>query len=99
MSNASVVTSLGIGTCFAHTPPIVIMGNIVTGSPNVSIANLASARNTDIVLSFCGHVGILVTGSSTVSVNNLQKTRIGSLFSGVFLGNIITGIGTVEVGG
>jgi len=98
MSNASIVTSLGGGICFAHIPPIPAMGMIVTGSPNVSLTNLASARNTDIVLSFCGHVGIIITGSSVVNTNNLQRTKIGSIFTGIFMGTIITGVSTVNVG-
>lgn len=100
MANASIIGSLGTGICFEHVPgPIAAMGFIITGSPTTSITNIASARNTDLVLSFCGHIGILVVGSTTVNVNNLQKTRIGSFFTGSFVGSIITGIGAVNTGG
>jgi len=96
MSNASIISSLGSGVCSIDGPTL---GLIITGSGNTFLTNIASARNTDIVLSFCGHVGILVVGSSNVNVNSLQKTKIGSVFTGVFTGTIITGVGSIDTGG
>lgn len=97
MPNASVITSLGSGVCSIDGGPV--MGMIITGSPNTNISGMKSARNTDIVLSFCGHVGILVTNSPTVYVNGLQKTRVSSVFTGAFMGSIVTGVSNVNIGG
>ena len=94
MPNASVITSLGSGVCSIDGPS---MGMIITGSPNTNISNMKSTRSTDIVLSFCGHVGILVTDSPSVYVNGLQKTRISSVFTGTFVGSIVTGVSNVVI--
>lgn len=98
MSNAARVTSLAFGVCLipGHGPT---MGMIITGSGDDSSQGLSSSRVTDLVLSFCGDIGIIVTGSSTVSINNLERARVGSIFTGVYSGTIITGVGTIEVGG
>lgn len=97
MNSASIITSLAMGVCSVDDGPS--MGQIISGSPTVKLTNSSAARNTDYVLSFCGHVGILVTGSSTVILNNLQRTRVGSVFSGTYTGNIIGGVDTVKIGG
>lgn len=96
MASASIVTSLASGICTIDGPTL---GQIITGSSTVSLSNKSSARNTDIVLSFCGHVGILVEGSSNVKLDNQQRTRIGSTFTGDFTGIIITGESSVNIGG
>jgi len=94
MPNASVITSLGSGVCSIDGPS---MGMIITGSPNTNISGMKSARNTDIVLSFCGHIGMLVIDSPRVYVNGLQKSRISSVFTGTFTGNVVTGVSNVVI--
>lgn len=101
MPDASTLTSIGIGFCFAHPPPVVIpmVGVVITGSPNVNIGGLSSSRTTDIVLGSCGHPGLILIGSGSVLVNGLNKARLSSNFTGIFTGVISTGIPTVQVGG
>jgi len=97
MSDASTLTSIGVGICTGHLIPIPTAGVIITSSGDTKIDNLGSARVTDIILSFCGHVGVLVTGAGTVKTNSLSKVRIGSVFVGVFSGVIITGFSGVQI--
>jgi len=101
MSYASTLTCIGSGLCYNHPPAtsIPMTGTIITGSPNVIEGDKASSYITSIVLGHCGHIGIIVDAAPNVIVNNLKKGRIGSFFTGVFIGYIITGLSTIEVGG
>lgn len=98
MSDAAIQTSIGVGFCVGHTGVIPMIGFVVTSSLNVIIGSLGSARVGDIVMGYCGHVGLIVDGLSTVQVNNLTKARIGSNFVGIFSGVITTGNSGVKVG-
>jgi len=101
MSSCATLTSIGSGLCFGHPPvvPIPMMGTIITGSSTVKAGSLGCGYTTSIVLGYCGHVGIIVDGSSTSKANGLGKARVGSNFTGIFTGVIISGLGTIEVGG
>ena len=101
MSSAAIIGSVGIGICSGHPPlpPIPMTGIIITGSPTVKAGNISCAYNTSIVLGYCGHIGIIVTSSSTVDINSLDKSKVGSVFVGIFSGTIVTGEGGVIVGG
>lgn len=89
--NSARLTDIGCGVCCCHGVCIPMCGIIITGSPDVFINNLPSARITDIVLGFCGHIGIIVTGSPDTYVNNLNKARITDLYVGCMIGVIVTG--------
>ena len=101
MPASATMTSIGSGLCFGHPPtiPIPMMGTIITGSPTVKAGGLGSGFTTSIVLGYCGHVGIIIDGSATSKANSLSKARVGSNFTGIFMGVIITGMATIEVGG
>lgn len=99
MSGALVLTSIGIGVCFAHRNPIPMVGMTSSGSFNISISGFPSARILDIVLGGCGHIGLIVSGSSKVKANNRGKSTIGSTFVGAFNGILVTGVPAVQVGG
>ena len=79
---------LGIGICCCHKSCISMIGPIITGSYDTFVNGKRAARLTDLVLGYCGHVGILVTSSNTCSINNLGAVRIGDTFVGCFTGRI-----------
>ena len=101
MPPTAIVTSIGTGLCYGHPPtvPIPMTGFVITGSPNKYIETQPAARITDLVMGYCGHIGILVTGFPTVNVNTLQQCIVGSNFTGVFIGIIVTGAATHTTGG
>lgn len=90
-SGNAFVTSIGIGICICHPTPIAMVGVVVLGSPNKTSESLAAARVGDIVIGFCGHLGVLVNGSSAVQSTVMQQSTIGSPFVGCFNGVIVEG--------
>jgi uncharacterized Zn-binding protein involved in type VI secretion len=96
---AGRLTDQTYGTCYysSHHDPYSTGGMIITGSPNVFENSLQASSIGDIVLSFCGHVGVIVTGSPTVLVNGKPHAKLSDFHSGTFQGNIITGSGNVMV--
>lgn len=93
----SRISDIGVGVCAIDGP---MTGVLVTGSPNVDIENSPGSRLTDIVLAYCGHIGIMVVGSSTTDTNaNLSTSRIGDPFAGVFSGILVTGASKTDTGG
>jgi len=94
ISNA-FITSIGVGFCIhpSHSPniPLPMVGVVILGSPNKTSSNLAAARVGDLVIGFCGHLGVLVMGSSDVQSTYIQQSLIGSPFVGYFNGVIVHG--------
>jgi len=87
------------GTCTSHSPsPIPMTGYILGGSMDVSGNGLGAAKVTDIVIGYCGHIGIIIQGSSTVMINSLGAAKIGSTFSGAYTGIVIQGSTDIIVG-
>lgn len=86
------------GTCKhpVHSPPIVIGGTIIQGSPDTNVNSLPHARLSDQVLTDCGHIGNIITGDNTVIVNGLPAARIGDQVGGVYIATIITGSSDVQ---
>jgi uncharacterized Zn-binding protein involved in type VI secretion len=81
-----------IGDCYAHDDVLRnVGGTIVTCSPDDSTTNRGTARLGDLVLSDCGHYGIICTSSSLKDVNQRGIARIGDTTSGDYVAYIITG--------
>jgi hypothetical protein len=99
MPPQSRYTDLGVGVCICHITSIPMTGMVLTSSSNHIVENLGAARRFDLVLGFCGHIGILITASATKLINNNGACRIGDMFSGCFTGTLITGAGTYITGG
>ena len=98
-SGNAFITSIGVGVCICHIPPIPMVGVVVLGAPNKSSESLAAARIGDIVIGTCGHIGVLVTGSSSVQSSMIQQSTIGSPFAGCFNGVIVLGASPCFSGG
>jgi len=86
-----------VGICVGHTPPIPMIGSIITFSDDCIAKDGGAARVGDIVKGECGHIGIINTGSPTTSINNKQAATIGSTFTGVFSGTIVSGANDILV--
>lgn len=95
---AARISDQTFGTCSAHTGSISTGGIILTGSPNVMEGGLNAAGIGDVVLGYCGHVSVIVTGSGTVMVNGKPHARLTDMFTGSYIGTIISGCGNVMVG-
>lgn len=80
-----------IGTCFAHDPPIVVGGTVVSGSSDTTVNSKLDARVGDIVRTDCGHTSKIVTGSPSVTTNGKLSARIGDKVNGVYVAEIISG--------
>jgi uncharacterized Zn-binding protein involved in type VI secretion len=100
MPGIARVGDLGVGTCCCHSDPtcISMQGTILTGAATVNVNGLGAARVSDIIIGYCGHVGIIITGSGTVNGNGLGMARLGDFFTGCFFGTIITGSTNVNSG-
>lgn len=95
---AARITDQTFGTCYNHSPsPIQTGGMVLTGSANVFENGLSAAGIGDIVLGYCGHIGIIVTGSGNVMVNGKPHARLSDLHTGSYIGTIITGAGSIMV--
>lgn len=96
MSSSSTITDLGLGICLLHG---AMMGIILTGNSSILVNGKSSGHTSSIVLGCCGCIGIIIDGSSTVKCNNSGKAKVGSNFIGLFNGVIISGCGSVNIGG
>jgi hypothetical protein len=101
MAGQARVGDIGVGVCShrEHDKPINMVGSIVNGAPSVMSNYAGSATSgVSIVLSTCGHVGIIAGGSSMVQSDVASNAHVGSPFSGDFSGIIVTGSEDVNVG-
>ena len=92
------MTDIFVGVCAWHppSPPIPMGGAIVTGSGNSNGNELGLARNTDIVIGYCGHPGTIVSGSGDININNLGAARTGDVVVGWIIGTLVTGSGNIN---
>lgn len=94
-ATAVTLKSIGVGICYhpSHCPfcPYPTNGIVISGFPSKTIGPNTSAVVGGIVLSNCGHIGILVTGSDFVKSGNISQCKVGSQFTGDFVGEIVTG--------
>ena len=94
MSDSAIIGSIGTGVCLIHGP---MTGAVTTGSSTVFINNTGVARESDIVLGYCGDAGILQNCNSGVTADGLDKSRVGSTFDGIFNGTLVSGYPKVEI--
>ena len=82
-----------IGVCYhpIHDSPIITGGRVVTGSGNIIPNQRLQARINDIVLSDCGHIGVICTGKDNVITNQRPTARIYDRTNGYYVAQIITG--------
>jgi hypothetical protein len=99
MAASSIIGSIGVGTCSCHQQEIGATGVLVTGSNNIIASYSPASLLNSIMLSECGHIGIVVSGSSTVFGNNSSRTRVGDVFIGCFTGIIASGVSSIQIGG
>lgn len=93
MPGIARTTDIFVGVCDCHPPlpPIPMGGTIVTSSENTIANNLGVARLTDIVVGYCGHIGLIVSASEDIKVNGLGIARVGDAVAGCLTGIISTG--------
>lgn len=96
MPQTSRITDIGVGSCCCHPPiPCISMsGTLVTGAGTHLVENQPVSRIGDVVLGFCGHVGVMISGSPTKFSEGSQTVRVGDQFSGCFTGTLVTGAST-----
>ena len=112
MPQAARITDLAVGIPHCHSVhpwspvPHPVIGPIVTGSPNTIIEGCMAARITDVGVHAaavcCGpNVYVIIQGSGTVYTNDLNQSRLtdATLHCAMAPGTIVTGAGTVIVGG
>jgi hypothetical protein len=86
---------IGSGICTGHKKPIPMTGILLATSSTVKCENVNVGLVGDIVLGYCGHIGVMVTSASTVTAEKRSVVRIGDAFAGTFSGVLITGSPTV----
>lgn len=95
LPTAVMTKSMGVGLCYhsSHCPscPIPAVGVVINGYPLKTIGGLNAALVGNLVMSGCGHMGVLITGSSTVKVGGIAQSTVTSQFVGDFVGVLITG--------
>jgi len=97
MSSVSRLNDSGSGNCCCHSDPpcINVSGIIITAAPSTNVGGPQMARYGDVVLGYCGHVGVIV---STMVTTTPGVARIGDLFVGCYAGVLVTGAPTT-IGG
>lgn len=91
------VTDLWFGACEICSCPY---GPIITGSPDVYVNNLQSARKWDLTMCMCNnHIGVIITGSPNVFVNNRPDARVTDVVGCGNNGIIVTGSPNLYVNG
>ena len=91
MSEIARLTDIFAGVCVCHLAPIPMGGTIITASGDTNANQLGIARLTDIVLGYCGHIGMIVSASGDINVNDLGMARRGDAVAGCLIGAIVTG--------
>ena len=87
------VGDLCIGTCRHkdHDDPLPITGTVAVGSTDDFTDGIGSARTGDIVISDCGHIGVIIGSAPSVKVDSLAAAKPGSYFTGDYTGVIVSG--------
>ena len=96
MSASAIVSSIGVGICKGHIPPIPMTGVVITGAGSKQIENNDAAIVSSIVMGHCGHFGTIISGAGDVEVEGQDQAVVGSPFTGIFSGVITTGAATHE---
>ena len=94
MARIARLTDVFNGTCICHSPPIPMIGEIITCSPDAKSEGLGIARIGDTVRGNCGHTGTIITGSTSNKTNGKFKALLGSQVTGCLQGTIISGAST-----
>lgn len=85
------VGDLTIGTCTAHQTTLTnVSGTVMTGSSCIFIDGIFAAKVGDLVISSCGHTGVIISGVQNIFVNGIQAATRGSYFVGDYTGYIVT---------
>lgn len=94
------------GTCYAGDSPSHsqggshdITGTIISGASITLAEGSLIARVGDMILSDCNIMSTIIDGSGTVFVEGIPAARVGDSFDGTFKGEIVSGCGTVLIGG
>ena len=86
------IGDIGIGYC--RICDTQTSGKINTGSTTVQAGGKGVARDGDIVMAACGHVGKITASSSKLAVNGKSVARVGDIFTGAFDGRLTAGMDT-----
>ena len=97
----SRIGDTGYGTCHAGgSGSHSATGTIISGASISLVGGSPMARINDMLISDChSAVGIIIAGSGTVFVEGLPAARVGDSFDGTFEGKLVSGCGTVLIGG
>lgn len=68
---------VGVGICFAHSPPQNYTTVLVNGSVNCNSDGLSMAFVGTPGISTCGHMTIAMTGASFVDADGIKLHRVG----------------------
>ena len=71
---------------------------LLMGAGSVNANGLPVCRIGDIVMGFCGHIGIMNGGSGKVKAEGVGVVRSGDSFSGCFTGTLVMGSPNVNAG-
>ena len=77
MSALAIVSSIGIGTCTCHAPPVPYTTTIISGVPTVSGGGNQVAVIGSIGISSCGHSTTALIGSPFVRAGGVGVHRVG----------------------
>jgi hypothetical protein len=90
-----VATSICAGQCTGHSPiPVLpVTGIIINGSVDHTVeGSFVATVGLSLVACSCGHVApIISTLNVTNFTNGLPKSSVGSVFSAIPTGTVITG--------
>lgn len=95
MSGNVRCSDLWVGMCYCRTSPhddeiVPMSGPVITCSTDVIIDHSGQARVGDVVIGFCGHLGLIVVSSSDVNCNNRGAARLGDVVVGCMIGTLAT---------
>ncbi len=73
-------------------------GKIMSASENVKVNQRGVARQDDIVMSMCGHLGNIKARSVQTEVNQRAIATVGDIFTGTYTGILKNGSENVTAG-
>lgn len=86
---------VALGICQCHPVPNTTSGIVIASSVKTVCNNFPIAVTGDIVITPCGHVGIITATSAICTVEGRSIARMADIFSGCFNGIIATGSSNV----
>jgi len=88
-----------MGICYNHGSPETYIGVILGGANNTKVNGLNMAQESNVVVGFCGHIGIIVTSSNIVNAESLGVARQFDVVTGEgVVSNIMSGSNNVFIG-